>query len=224
MGIAGRRGQGRATAGSAPLPLRMRSTLEPVTEPTWAMPCESRRITPICEGVSPLRASLQQCSSTWSPSRCRPHASAQHARHTRPAAPAAPCGEIHLVPTRHRTVPSQARLKRASQAHFRVEVFELGAHREQRTHTRDGSIRVLPNNCALHAEARGHRRCPDFFADPRSRAVRPAAMRARSQRQRIGSPAHLSGGDLQPAGRRALVGQRRGRHALSGGVHATHGD
>ena len=47
-----------------PWPLRMRRTLLPVTLLTWAIPCESLRITPICDGVRPFLASLQICSST----------------------------------------------------------------------------------------------------------------------------------------------------------------
>ncbi len=38
----------------------------PVTTLTCAMPCESRRITPIWEGVAPFLASLQIWSTTWS--------------------------------------------------------------------------------------------------------------------------------------------------------------
>ena len=37
-----------------------------MTDLTWATPCESRRTTPICEGVRPLRASLKMCSLTSS--------------------------------------------------------------------------------------------------------------------------------------------------------------
>jgi len=33
---------------------------------TWGIPCESRRMTPICEGERPLRASLVICSTTSS--------------------------------------------------------------------------------------------------------------------------------------------------------------
>ena len=51
-------------AGDAPPFLRMRRTLLPVTCDTWAMPCESRRMTPICEGTRPFLASLQTCSTT----------------------------------------------------------------------------------------------------------------------------------------------------------------
>ena len=47
-----------------PLDLRMRSTLFPVTNRTCGTPCESRRMTPICDGVKPFRASLQICSPT----------------------------------------------------------------------------------------------------------------------------------------------------------------
>ena len=51
-----------ARGGHAPAFLSMRRILLPVTCETWAMPCESRRITPICEGVRPFLASLV----TWS--------------------------------------------------------------------------------------------------------------------------------------------------------------
>lgn len=48
--------------GARPAVLRMRRILLPVTDLTWATPCESRRMTPICDGVRPLRASLKICS------------------------------------------------------------------------------------------------------------------------------------------------------------------
>merc|ERR1719502_1800237 len=51
-------------SGASPPFLRMRKILLPVTCETWAMPCESRRMTPICEGVRPFFASLQTCSTT----------------------------------------------------------------------------------------------------------------------------------------------------------------
>ena len=38
----------------------------PVTVRTWAIPWESRRMTPIWEGVAPFLASLQICSTTCS--------------------------------------------------------------------------------------------------------------------------------------------------------------
>lgn len=38
----------------------------PVTTLTWAIPWESRRMTPIWEGVAPFLASLQIWSTTWS--------------------------------------------------------------------------------------------------------------------------------------------------------------
>jgi hypothetical protein len=47
-----------------PLALRMRSTLLPVTNLTLPTPWESRRMTPICEGVRPFLASLQIRSVT----------------------------------------------------------------------------------------------------------------------------------------------------------------
>ena len=43
-----------------------RRILLPVTNRTWGMPCESRRVTPIWDGVRPLRASLIMCSTTSS--------------------------------------------------------------------------------------------------------------------------------------------------------------
>ena len=49
-----------------PWDLRIRRILLPVTKRTWGMPCESRRVTPIWEGVKPLRASLMICSTTSS--------------------------------------------------------------------------------------------------------------------------------------------------------------
>ena len=42
----------------------MRRILLPVTCETWAMPCESRKMTPICEGVRPFFASFVTCSRT----------------------------------------------------------------------------------------------------------------------------------------------------------------
>eukprot|EP01043_Picozoa_sp_COSAG02_P020925 COSAG02_NODE_1047_length_14982_cov_4.007929_6_plen_180_part_00 len=50
--------------GHTPLPFRMRSTLVPVTLRTWGMPSESRRRTPICDGVRPFFDSLQILSQT----------------------------------------------------------------------------------------------------------------------------------------------------------------
>jgi hypothetical protein len=50
----------------APCDLRIRRILLPVTKRTCGIPCESRRVTPICEGVRPLRASLMMCSTTSS--------------------------------------------------------------------------------------------------------------------------------------------------------------
>ena len=50
--------------GSVPPFLRMRKILLPVTCETWAMPLESRKMTPICEGARPFLASLQTCSTT----------------------------------------------------------------------------------------------------------------------------------------------------------------
>ena len=49
-----------------PFDLRIRRILFPVTNRTWGMPCESRRVTPIWDGVKPLRACLQMCSTTSS--------------------------------------------------------------------------------------------------------------------------------------------------------------
>ena len=54
------------TGSCIPFDLRMRRILLPVTTLTCAMPCESRRATPICDGVAPLRASLQIWSTTCS--------------------------------------------------------------------------------------------------------------------------------------------------------------
>ena len=54
------------TGSCIPFDLRIRRILLPVTTLTCAMPCESRRATPICEGVAPLRASLQIWSTTCS--------------------------------------------------------------------------------------------------------------------------------------------------------------
>ena len=51
-----------ARGGGAPFFLRIRRILLPVTWQTCATPCESRRLTPIAEGVRPFFASLQ----TWS--------------------------------------------------------------------------------------------------------------------------------------------------------------
>ena len=42
----------------------MRRILLPVMCDTWAMPYESRRSTPICDGVRPFLASLVTCSRT----------------------------------------------------------------------------------------------------------------------------------------------------------------
>jgi hypothetical protein len=47
-----------------PCPLRIRRILLPVTKRTWGMPCESRRVTPIWDGVRPFRASFEMCSTT----------------------------------------------------------------------------------------------------------------------------------------------------------------
>lgn len=52
--------------GARPAVLRIRRILLPVTDLTWATPCESRRTTPIWDGVRPLRASLKMCSLTSS--------------------------------------------------------------------------------------------------------------------------------------------------------------
>ena len=57
---------------SVPFFLRMRRILLPVTWATWATPCESRRLTPIWEGVRPFFASLHTCSIT-SPGVCLNH-------------------------------------------------------------------------------------------------------------------------------------------------------
>ena len=51
---------------NAPFFFRMRRIFAPVTLRTWAIPCESRRITPISDGVNPFFANLQICSSTSS--------------------------------------------------------------------------------------------------------------------------------------------------------------
>jgi hypothetical protein len=48
----------------SPCFFRIRRTLLPVTCETCAIPCESRRTTPICEGVRPFFASLDTCSTT----------------------------------------------------------------------------------------------------------------------------------------------------------------
>lgn len=45
---------------------RMRRILLPVTFLTWAMPCESRRMMPICDGVRPFLARRVMCSETSS--------------------------------------------------------------------------------------------------------------------------------------------------------------
>ena len=50
-----------AATGSCCPRRRSRLTLEPVMEPTWGMPLESRRMTPIWEGVIPFLASLLIC-------------------------------------------------------------------------------------------------------------------------------------------------------------------
>jgi hypothetical protein len=50
----------------APCDLRIRRILFPVTKRTCGIPCESRRVTPIWDGVRPLRASLLMCSMTSS--------------------------------------------------------------------------------------------------------------------------------------------------------------
>ena len=47
-----------------PCDLRIRRILEPVTALTWAMPWESRSITPICDGVIPFFAILVIWSTT----------------------------------------------------------------------------------------------------------------------------------------------------------------
>jgi hypothetical protein len=58
-------GQGlRAWVGHTPLPFRMRRTLVPVTLRTCGMPSESRRSTPIWDGVRPFFDSLQILSQT----------------------------------------------------------------------------------------------------------------------------------------------------------------
>ena len=50
----------------APWLFSTRRILLPVTKRTWGIPCESRRVTPIWDGVRPLRASLMMCSTTSS--------------------------------------------------------------------------------------------------------------------------------------------------------------
>lgn len=51
---------------ATPFPMRGSFVHIPVTILTWATPWESRRTTPICEGVAPFFASLQIWSTTWS--------------------------------------------------------------------------------------------------------------------------------------------------------------
>lgn len=51
-------------SGANPCPLRIRSTLLPVTLWTCAIPWESRSTTPIWDGANPFLASLQICSTT----------------------------------------------------------------------------------------------------------------------------------------------------------------
>lgn len=58
---------------TVPWALRIRRILFPVTLLTWAIPCESRRITPICDGVRPFFANLQMFSSTWNPNQLTMH-------------------------------------------------------------------------------------------------------------------------------------------------------
>jgi len=48
-----------------PWALRIRKIWFPVTLLTWAIPWESRRMTPIWDGVRPFFANLQMLSSTW---------------------------------------------------------------------------------------------------------------------------------------------------------------
>lgn len=48
-----------------PWAFKIRRILLPVTLLTWAMPCESRRRTPIWDGVNPFLANLQMFSCTW---------------------------------------------------------------------------------------------------------------------------------------------------------------
>lgn len=48
-----------------PCALRILRILLPVTLFTWAIPWESRRITPIWDGVRPFLANLQMLSWTW---------------------------------------------------------------------------------------------------------------------------------------------------------------
>jgi len=58
------RGGEEGRRGDVPCPLRIRRILLPVTKRTWGMPCESRRVTPIWDGVRPFRASFVMCSTT----------------------------------------------------------------------------------------------------------------------------------------------------------------
>jgi hypothetical protein len=48
-----------------PWALRIRKIWFPVTLLTWAIPWESRSMTPIWDGVKPFFANLQMLSSTW---------------------------------------------------------------------------------------------------------------------------------------------------------------
>merc|ERR1711977_322071 len=57
------------TFGAMPWERRMRTILLPATILTWGIPCESRRTTPICEGVKPFLA-MEQISLTHSPALC----------------------------------------------------------------------------------------------------------------------------------------------------------
>lgn len=52
------------TIKNIPFLRRMRRILEPVTKRVWATPCWSRRMTPIWDGVRPLRASFMMRSVT----------------------------------------------------------------------------------------------------------------------------------------------------------------
>lgn len=58
------RSSGRS--GAMPFFFRILRILFPVTKRTWATPWESRRITPICDGVNPFFANFIICSSTSS--------------------------------------------------------------------------------------------------------------------------------------------------------------
>ena len=63
-GSSRRKREGGEEKGDVPCPLRIRRILLPVTKRTWGMPCESRRVTPIWDGVRPFRASFVMCSTT----------------------------------------------------------------------------------------------------------------------------------------------------------------